>query len=393
MHDPTKPLRILVVVNLPWDSRLGASRVWIELAEQWRARGHTVEKFSMSEAFPGGPPSRVMFAIRQVTFIRKAAAFVRKNGNRFDVIDALVGTLPYSRAQLGFAGVIIARSVGLYRLYDKFDATIQQRWPRPREGKLSGRILYGFTRSRLLRASENSVRRADLLNVPNEEEAACLRDEIGVRQPIVVQPYGFAEEKRRALVQAAESPAVRIAQQRVCFIGMWGPRKGSYDWGAIIDRVRAEVPEVKFRFLGTMVTEETVRKDLGGSSSAAVEFVSDFQPDELPRWLADCTVGAFPSYVEGFGLAVMEQLGAGLPTVAYDTAGPRDMLGAMLPELLAPPGDIEKFSVALIHVLRLDAPRYAEISARSRAAVAGLSWSRIADETLQAYREALARLT
>lgn len=136
MHDATKPLRILVIVNLPWDSRLGASRVWIELAEQWRARGHTVEKFSMSDAFPGGPPSRVMFAIRQVTFIWKAAAFVRKNGHRFDVIDALVGTLPYSRAQLGFRGLIVARSVGLYRLYDKFDATIQQRWPRPREGKI-----------------------------------------------------------------------------------------------------------------------------------------------------------------------------------------------------------------------------------------------------------------
>ena len=31
--DPNeKPLRILAIVNLPWDARLGAARVWIELS-------------------------------------------------------------------------------------------------------------------------------------------------------------------------------------------------------------------------------------------------------------------------------------------------------------------------------------------------------------------------
>ena len=37
MPPEDKSLRILVIVNLPWDSRLGATRVWMELAEQWRA--------------------------------------------------------------------------------------------------------------------------------------------------------------------------------------------------------------------------------------------------------------------------------------------------------------------------------------------------------------------
>ena len=46
MTPPEKPLRILAIVNLPWDSRLGAARVWMELADQWRADGHTVEKYS-----------------------------------------------------------------------------------------------------------------------------------------------------------------------------------------------------------------------------------------------------------------------------------------------------------------------------------------------------------
>ena len=74
-------------------------------------------------------------------------------------------------------------------------------------------------------------------------------------------------------------------------------------------------------------------------SLEGLEFVSDFRPEDLPTLLADCTVGAFPSYVEGFGLAVLEQLASGLPTVAYDTAGPRDLLASRLPDLLVPKGD------------------------------------------------------
>src|SRR3712207_1068852 len=104
------PLRILIVVNLPWDARLGAVRVWMELAEQWRAMGHTVERFTLSDAVPGVRASPVTFALRQLLFMRQAAAFVRTNSARFDVIDALVGALPYSKQELGFAGIIVARS-------------------------------------------------------------------------------------------------------------------------------------------------------------------------------------------------------------------------------------------------------------------------------------------
>lgn len=378
-----KPLRILMIVNLPWDPRLGASRVWMELADQWRAAGHTVEKFSLSDAFPGVRAARVTFALRQLAFTRKAAAFVKKHGRRFDVIDALIGTLPYTKAELGFSGIIVARSVGLYLLYDRFEQSVQQRWPRPRQGKLMGRLLYGFTRRKLLQASDRAVRAADLLNVPNEEEAACLRKEFGADRRIIVVPYGLTNSAQLAAAQ--RSSEFRLEQKRVCFIGMWGARKGAYDWRRIIERVRAEVPEARFRFLGTMLAPDAVRADLG-PAAADVELVSDYQPDELPGLLSDCTVGAFPSYVEGFGLAVIEQLAAGLPTVAYDTAGPRDILKEQLPELLVPIGDTDAFGATLCRLLHSTPDAYAKLSDTSAGAVAKYSWPSIARETLQQYR-------
>jgi glycosyltransferase involved in cell wall biosynthesis len=387
LHD--NPLRILVVVNLPWDSRLGAVRIYMELAEQWRASGHRVEKYSLSDAFPDARASSARFTIRQLLFSYKAADFVKKNRGRFDVVDALIGVLPFSKRKLGFHGLLVARSVGLYRLYEQFDRSVEKRWPGQPKGKFLGRIFYALTRRLLLHASEKAVRHADLINLPNEEEAVCLRQETRVNSPVLVQPYGLTVERRQALLQTAAAAEIRLAQQRICFIGMWGARKGARDWSAIIRRIRARVPRTRFRFLGTMVDSKAILPDLRLDTLEGVEFISDYQPDDLPGLLADCTVGAFPSYAEGFGLAVLEQLAAGIPTIAYDTAGPRDLLGGSLPEFLVPKGEINAFAEKISGIMQLDLDGYRELSDRSVEAAAGFSWPSIAEATLDAYRLAL----
>ena len=386
----TGPLRILVMVNLPWDSRLGAVRVYLELAEQWRASGHLVEKYSLSDAFPGAPASPAKFTLRQLLFPRKAAAFVRKNGGKYDVVDALIGVLPFSKRKLKFPGLLVARSVGLYRLYEQFDRSVEKRWPGRPKGKFLGRIFYALARRRSVQASDKAVRQADLINLPNEDEAVCLRRESGAHLPILVQPYGLTVERRKAFLQAAPAAAIRLAQKRICFIGMWGARKGARDWAEIIKRIRARVPAARFRFLGTMVDSKVIHRDLGLDTLEGLEFISDFPPNDLPGLLADCTVGAFPSYAEGFGLAVLEQLAAGLPTVAYDTAGPRDLLSGRLPELLVSTGNLEAFAEKICGILQLDLNGYQQLFQRSAEAAADFSWPAIAHATLNAYQTALA---
>jgi len=276
----------------------------------------------------------------------------------------------------------------LYLLYERFQKFAEQRWEQP-QGKLAGRVLYGFIHRRMRQDSEKSVRHADLVNVPNDAEAECLGSEIDPTLRVLVQPYGLTISRAREFLEHAAPPEVRRRQQRVCFVGMWGPRKGSRDWAAIIAKVRQEFPATPFKFLGTMVDAEKIRSDLGAAAENC-EFVSAYQPHELPQLLSDCAVGAFPSYVEGFGLAVIEQLTAALPTVAYDTPGPRDILGSELAHLLVPSGDVERFAAAICHVLRLEEHAYAELSRRSAAVADRFSWPKIAAETLAEYQRGLA---
>ena len=387
-----KPLRILAVVNTPWDPRLGAARVWIELAEEWTKAGHTVEKYCLTDAFPMPASSPRISALRHTWFPFCAAGFVRRNAHRFDVIDALAGTLVFSKKSLRFNGLLVARSVGLYHLYQNFERAAARRWPSSSKGSILGRMFYGLFYKGGHAATRASIRYCDLLNLPNSDELRYFRDEIGSSRPAIVQHYGLTKGHRQALLQASAPSETRWQKKKICFIGMWTPRKGAKDWGRIIRLIRARVPESRFLFLGTMAEDDTVMSDLDAGAREFVELVARFQPNELPQLLSDCAVAAFPSYVEGFGLAVVEQLAAGIPVVAYDAAGPRDILHHGLPELLVGPGDVVRFSETIIDILTSDFSRYEQLRNRSAQTAENFSWPLIARDTIEEYRRSLALL-
>jgi glycosyltransferase involved in cell wall biosynthesis len=383
-----QPLRILAVVNLPWDRKLGASRVWLELAEQWRAAGHTVDKYCLTDAFP--TPSRLsaLSLVRQIRFAYRAARHIRANAARYDVIDSLLGTLPFSKKSLRFSGLLVARSVGFYRLYEKFDVLTQSRWP-----DLSrGRVFHRLVKRRAHQAAEQSVRHADLLNLANEEELTSLRHEVKSTKPALVLPYGLTPQRRQALRDAAFPADARLSKKKICFIGMWSIRKGAKDWADIIRFIRAKIPGAIFLFLGTLTDDAKVWEQLDlPDARDFVELVSEYEPEALPDLLRDSTVGIFPSYVEGFGLGVLEQLAAGIPIVAYDVPGPRQILRSMASTALAPVGDTSALATRAINLLKVDLQSYARLREECLAVAERYSWPEIADETISVYRQALAK--
>ncbi len=381
-------MRILTLVDLPSDARLGAARIFMELSRAWEAAGHKVSHYCLDDAFPAPASSPPLSAWRRLRFPGRAAAFVRNNTAQFDVIDCLMGALPVAKHRLNFTGLLVARSIGSHRLYRNFEEMARERWADQPRGKLSGRIFYTIFQQQLFRNSEKALQYCDLVNLPNEYEPEWLSS----KKPAIIQPYGLTEKSRRKLVEAAASPETRLLQKKVNFIGMWSARKGGRDWGGIIRRVRATVPAVRFKFLGTLTDNERVWRDLNIPPCDWIEIVPEYQPDELPKLLSDSTVGAFPSYAEGFGLGLLEQLAAGIPTVSYNAPGPRSILQGGLPNLLVPIGNVEQLSAALTQILSADLASYRKLIERCIEVVGGFLWSTIAKETARLYEMHLARV-
>jgi glycosyltransferase involved in cell wall biosynthesis len=394
MTEPTtRPLRILAIVNLPWDPRLGAARVWIELSEEWRKAGHTVERFCLTDAFPKPTSSRVLSALRQAIFPSRAAAFVRRNAQRFDVIDCLIGTLPFAKTSFGFRGLVVGRSIGLHRLYEQFDLRARKRWPDQPKGRLFGSQFHKLRAKQLRQNADVAIRHCDLLNLPNENELEEVERDVRIPRPAIVEPYGLSDQYRVPFAQCAQSAQSRLAERKICFIGMWSLRKGSRDWPEIMRRVWQKAPDARFLFLGTMFTADIVFSELGLNDSPRVQCIPTYDPAELPKLLADCTIGLFPSYIEGFGLAVLEQLAAGIPTIAYDVPGPRQILEPQRDALLTPEGDINALVDRAIQILEFSPQRYAALASQCVALSGKFRWSEIALETAAKYRTAFDRLS
>jgi glycosyltransferase involved in cell wall biosynthesis len=385
------PLRILAIVNLPWDPRLGAVRVWLELSEQWKKTGHKIDKYCLDDPFPNPTTGRARYAWRQAVFAYRAARFVRKNADKFDIIDCLIGTLPFSKRSLGFRGLLVGRSIGLYLDYEKFIQSSRERWPDQPRGKFSGRILYGFTSWLLRRNADRALRHCDLFNVPNEEEKRSLERHL-IGAPTIVLPYGLNERERAALANAAGPAATRLARKEICFVGMWGLRKGSRDWPEIVRAISKSVPNARFAFLGTMTDEQTVLRDLNLPRSESIRCLTKYDPKELPNLLAGCAVGLFPSYIEGFGISVIEQLAAGIPTIAYDVPGPRHIFKDAGAQFLVSAGDWKAMSDRALETLRMNESDYSKLSAQSREIAAQFRWEQIAADNIREYRAALERI-
>ena len=159
-------------------------------------------------------------------FPRKAAAYVRENADRFDVIDCLIGVLPFSKGSLRFRGLVVARSVGLFRLYDRFLRQSRKLWPGQSKGRWFGRLFHRFIAWRSRSDSEKSIRTCDLLNVPNEDERRELTADPRLHVPAIVEPYGLNDEFLEALGGGCRTRGTTPSESENLFHRYVGPAQG-----------------------------------------------------------------------------------------------------------------------------------------------------------------------
>jgi glycosyltransferase involved in cell wall biosynthesis len=102
-------------------------------------------------------------------------------------------------------------------------------------------------------------------------------------------------------------------------------------------------------------------------------------------------VGLFPSYIEGFGLSVLEQLACGIPTIAYDVPGPRHIFDGAGPEFLVPVGNVKAMTDRALEIMRMSEADYSALSAKCRQISEQFRWEQIASDTIREYTAVLAR--
>ncbi|ULN48778.1 glycosyltransferase family 1 protein [Mycolicibacterium goodii] len=184
---------------------------------------------------------------------------------------------------------------------------------------------------------------------------------------------GFAPSARDELLRAAWSPA---GKPIVGFVGRLAPEKH-------VERlaVLAARPDLQLVIVGDGID----RPKLESTLPSAV-FTGELRGAELAAAYASMDVFVHPGEHETFCQAVQEAMASGVPVIAPNAGGPRDLVAPYRTGLLLDVDEFEKALPTAVDHLIAERPRYAVAARRS---VLTRTWPAICDELIGHYEAVL----
>jgi glycosyltransferase involved in cell wall biosynthesis len=315
--------------------------------------------------------------------------FLQKDAVHYDVVDYDHNYLPFSRRRYPGSTLMVARSVlltpHLRRIQLPSDPRLRRRIARCIRWRK-----YAWSERQSIKRGEKTLREADLINVSNADDVKLLVEELACPADKTVEiPLGISTEAYERLT-TVESPSMDSGA--IVFVGTFDYRKGCLDLPEILATVRRRIPQATLTLLGArgLYTEEAaIRRFFRPEDQNALEVVMDYAPEDLPAHLEGKEVGVFPSYLEGFGIGIVEMLAAGIPVFAYSVPGPKSILPSAH---LSSAGSIERMSEQLVHTLGATVEERRKQTAEARERAASFLWERIGERTLHIYQDHLERL-
>ena len=222
--------------------------------------------------------------------------------------------------------------------------------------------------------------RADRVLCGSMETRTLLVERLGMDdRRVAVTRYGVAERFF----------SVRRAQPRgpgfLLFVGTLEPRKGLDVLHRALREVNAAGAEMRLVAAGnpgwgtgSLVAEL--------EADPLVEIVEGASDEQLARLYGEALALAYPSRMEGFGLPVAEAIAAGCPVIASNLGCIQEFAGEA-PRYVRP-GEAEDLTTALFE-LRAGPEEFRQRADSARAAVEGLRWPVVAEETAVEIERAL----
>ncbi len=203
--------------------------------------------------------------------------------------------------------------------------------------------------------------RSDAVIAPSSAVERLLRS-YGVSVPITVNPTGIvcsefrrlAPHEREAVWQHYLVPADR---RIILFGGRLAKEKNLVFLVRAAAGILRDDPAVHLVFAGGGPFEGALRRHIHSAGLAGQATITGFVPkDEMARIMGAADLFAFPSATDTQGIVLAEALAAGLPVVALDLLGPKDMVRSGRNGYLVPP-DEQAFADKLRLLLADDALR------------------------------------
>lgn len=219
------------------------------------------------------------------------------------------------------------------------------------------------------------------------ESVARLLQERGVEKPVTAIPTGVDVTKLAGGDRQRFRRRFGIAEQAVVVghVGRLAPEKNLDFLARAVGRYLADRTDAVFLVVGTGVSSEAVERTVRGSARADQLVMAGRQTgQDLVDAYAAMDVFAFSSQSETQGMVLAEAMAAGVPAVALDGPGVREIVDGANGRLLAGEASDEEFAAALADVTA-DRKLLQQLGEAARRTAGEFSIQKCADRVLEVY--------
>lgn len=360
-------MRILLACPYSWDAPGGVQVHVRELGERLRARGQGVLVLAPAREPPREP-------------------WVWRVGKPLEV--------PYNRSTAPIcpspaSAVLVRRAVERFRpdvihAHEPLTPSTAMFAMRSGAAPVVATFHSGAGRSRLFDISAPLLRRVasaiDIRIAVSQAAAEFAQRRLGGVFRIV--PNGTDIER----FETAE-PAGLPRGRRLLFVGRLHRRKGFRTAVAVFGALADRFPDLSMVVAGDGEERDAV-ESLPESHRDRLVLLGHVENRDIPPYYAACDVFLAPSIGgESFGIVLVEAMAAGLPVVASDIPGYREVVRDGRDGLLVPPGDPGAFVEQVARILE-DEALAGRLRESGRARARGFSWDRVATDLEAIYEEA-----
>jgi len=220
------------------------------------------------------------------------------------------------------------------------------------------------------------LRRAAMVVVFTEEQRETTATRYRVDRPrIALIPNGVDMTRFTSAERTLHSPP------RLLFVGRLSPQKNV---PLLLRALAGMSADFETTLVGDGELEDELKQAVADLGLRNVSFHGRADGAELVELYRSADVFVLPSEREGMPLVLLEALAMGLPIVATDVPGNRDVVVDGQNGVLVPPEDAHRLREALLEVTR-DPCQYKLLSARSRQLASKYSWDAIREQFIKLY--------
>ncbi|WP_050614498.1 glycosyltransferase family 4 protein [Bacillus testis] len=262
------------------------------------------------------------------------------------------------RGYFHFIKVLLVNNPDLIHIHSSFGASFYRKLPfiylaswfkKPIINHIHGaefETFYRNTTEKKKRLIKKVYNKCSILIALSEEWKARLKLIVSEERIHVIENYSMICN------DAVKEKNKTEPNNQVLFLGEIGKRKGCYDIPAVVQKVAAVVPNVKFVLAGTGDIEEikALLKDKGVEQY--VTFPGWVRGTEKDEFLRTSDIFFLPSYNEGMPMSILDAMGYGLPIVSTNVGGISKIVRNGKNGYVCKPGDVNEFANCIIEMLK-----------------------------------------